>query len=162
MGFMLASSVPWYLPVLFLACLGWAFAFHIEGAVNQRPLLQRLYRWTPPLMVAGLVVSRAVDIFSSSSTNPEVAFVLGQNASFDEQLRLLFIGQGALEGALFAFLVFALYAPSLPSLRGSSSETSAFVRAHDDARRFLVVVITDVFVPTGHLCAVDSRPLPQP
>lgn len=129
MGFMLASSVPWYLPVLFLACLGWAFAFHIEGVVNQRPLLQRLYRWTPPLMVAGLVVARAVDIFSSSSTNPEVAYVLGQNASFDEQLRLLFTGQGALEGALFAFLVFALYAPSLPSLRGSSSETSAFVRA---------------------------------
>ena len=129
MGFMLASSVPWYLPVLFLACLGWAFAFHIEGTVNQRPLLQRLYRWTPPLMVAGLVASRAVDIFFSSSTNPEVAFVLGQNASFEEQLRLLFTGQGALEGALLAFLVFALYAPSLPSLRGCSPETSAFVRA---------------------------------
>ena len=129
MGFMLASSVPWYLPVLFLACLGWAFAFYIEGVVNQRPFLQRLYRWTPPLMVAGLVVSRAVDIFSISSTNPEVAYVLGQNASFDEQLRLLFTGQGALEGAFFAFLVFALYAPSLPSLRGCSSETSAFVRA---------------------------------
>ena len=103
MGFMLASSVPWYLPVLFLACLGWAFAFHIEGTVNQRPLLQRLYRWTPPLMVAGLVVSRAVDIFFSSSTNPEVAYVLGQNASFEEQLRLLFTGQGALEGALLPF-----------------------------------------------------------
>ena len=129
MGFMLASSVSWYLPVLFLACLGWAFAFYIEGAVNQRPFLQRLYRWTPPLMVAGLVVSRAVDIFSFSSTNPEVAYVLGPNASLDEQLRLLFTGQGALEGALFAFLVFALYAPSLPSLRGCSSETSAFVRS---------------------------------
>ena len=126
---MLASSVSWYLPVLFLACLGWAFAFYIEGVVNQRPFLQRLYRWTPPLMVAGLVVSRAVDIFSFSSTNPEVAYVLGPNASLDEQLRLLFTGQGALEGALFAFLVFALYAPSLPSLRGCSSETSAFVRS---------------------------------
>ena len=129
MGFMLASSVPWYLPVLFLSCLGWAFAFYVDGALNHRRLLQRLYRWTPPIMVAGLVASRAIDILSLSSTNPEVAYVLGQNASMAEQMRLLFTGQGALEGALWAFLSFALFAPSLPSLRGCSPDTSDFVRS---------------------------------
>ena len=129
MGFMLASSVPWYLPVLFLSCLGWAFAFYVDGALNHRTLLQRLYRWTPPIMVAGLVASRTIDILSLSSTNPEVAYVLGQNASMGEQMRLLFTGQGALEGALWAFLSFALFAPSLPSLRGCSPDTSDFVRS---------------------------------
>lgn len=128
-GFMLASSVPWYLPVLFLSCLGWAFAFYLDEALNHRPLLQRLYRWAPPLMVAGLVISRAADIFSLSSTNPEVAYVLDQNASMAEQLQLLFTGQGVLEGALFAFLSFSLFAPFLPSLRGSSPDTSDFIRS---------------------------------
>lgn len=126
---MLASSVSWYLPVLFLSCLAWAFAFSLEGALRERHFVLRLYRWTPPLMVAGLVVTRAFDILSLSSLNPEVALTLDQGASISEKTRLLFTGQGALEGALFAFLGFALFAPNLPSLRGCSPETSDFVRS---------------------------------
>ena len=129
MAFMLASTVPWYLPVLFLSCFGWAFAFYIEGAFSHRPVLRRLYRWTPPVMAGGLVIARAVDLFSLSSSNPEVAYVLGQNPSIMEQFTLLFTGQGALEGGLFSLLVFALYAPFLPSLRGCSSDTQNFVRS---------------------------------
>jgi len=129
MRFMLASSVPWYLPVLFLSCLAWAFAFYLEGAFHHRTVVRRFYRWTPPLMVGGLLVSRALDVFSGTLSNPEVAYALGQNPSTSEQLRLMFTGQGALEGALLAFLTFALFSPSLPSLRGCSSNTLDFVRS---------------------------------
>jgi len=163
---MLASTVPWYLPVLFLSCFGWAFAFYIEGAFSYRPMLRRLYRWTPPVMAGGLVFARAVDLFSLSTSNLEVAYVLGQNPSTMEQFTLLFTGQGALEGGLFSFLVFALYAPFLPSLRGCSSDTQNFVRSrmmtHAGAWSVLLLVFLfqqDMYAPVA---TVPSSPTVQP
>ena len=126
---MLAATVSWYLPALFLSCLGWGFAFSLHGALHHRRVLHGLYLWMPPVLVAGLLVSRLVDVFTLDTTHPEVAFVFAGKATFGEQLRLLFTGQGAMEGALLALLVFSLFAPRLPSLRGSSPATSAFVQS---------------------------------
>lgn len=162
MGFMLASSVPWYLPVLFLSCLGWVFAFHLEGTLNPRPLIQRLYRWTPPLLVSGLVVSRAVDLLSLSSTNPEVAYVLGQRAPMAERLQMLFTGQGVLEGALLAFLLFALFSPSLPSLRGCSPDTSDFVRSRMMTHAGVWALMVLMFLFQQDMYASVDTPPPSP
>lgn len=126
---MLAATVSWYLPALFLSCLAWGFAFSFHGALQHRRVVHGLYLWTPPVLVAGLLASRAVDVFTLDVTHPEVAFVFAGQATIGEQLRLLFTGQGALEGALLSLMVFSLFAPRLPSLRGCSVATSAFVQS---------------------------------
>jgi hypothetical protein len=126
---MLANSAPWYLPVLFLSCLAWVFAFYLHASLQHRPLMRRLYLATPPLLVVGLVLSRTVDLFSLDPTHPEVALILGDEATVQECLRVLFTGQGGIEGGLLALLVFALFSPRLPSLRSASAETADFVQS---------------------------------
>ncbi|MGB1499995.1 MAG: hypothetical protein ACPG81_05440, partial [Poseidonia sp.] len=92
---MLAASAPWFLPALFLACLSWTAAFSLLRSLEQRPLFRRLYVWTPPVMVLGLLFSRAIDLIGLDATHPEVALILGQGASMAARLQVLFTGQGA-------------------------------------------------------------------
>lgn len=126
---MLATSAPWYLPALFLSCLAWVFAFYMHSALQHRPLLSRLYRVAPPVLVVGLLLSRTVDLFSLDPTHPEVALMLGDGATVQERLLVLFTGQGGIEGGLLAMLVFSLFSPRLPSLRSVSEETADFVQS---------------------------------
>lgn len=126
---MLAASAPWYLPALFLSCLAWVFAFYVHGSLRHRPVLRRLYGLAPPIMVIGLLLSRAIDLFSLTSSHPEVALMLGDEATFQERLLVLFTGQGGVEGGLLALLVFSLLSPRLPSLRSVSTQTAEFVQS---------------------------------
>lgn len=126
---MLAASAPWFLPALFLACLSWTAAFSLLRSLEQRPLFRRLYVWTPPVMVLGLLFSRAIDLIGLDATHPEVALILGQGASMAPRLQVLFTGQGAVEGALFSLLVFAVLSPGLPSLRGASLATKEAIQS---------------------------------
>ena len=126
---MLAASAPWYLPALFLACLSWTAAFSLLRALKERPLVRRFYMWAPPVMVLGLLLSRSVNIMGLEAAHPEVALVLGQGASVQNRMQLLFTGQGAVEGALFSLLAFAVLSPNLPSLRGASLATADAVQS---------------------------------
>jgi hypothetical protein len=126
---MLASSAPWYLPALFLSCLAWVFAYYLHASLHHRPLLRRLYLVAPPVLVAGLLLSRTIDLFSLDPTHPEVALMLGEGATVQERLLVLFTGQGGIEGGLLAMLVFSLLSPRLPSLRSVSAETANFVQS---------------------------------
>ena len=126
---MLATSAPWYLPVLFLSCLAWVFAFSLHASLQPRPFVRRLYLWTPPVLVLGLLLSRTADVFSLDPAHPEVALVLGDGATFQQRLLVLFTGQGGIEGGLLSLLVFALLSPRLPSLRSASVETADFVQS---------------------------------
>ncbi len=126
---MLANSAPWYLPALFLSCLAWVFAFYLHTSLQHRPLLRRLYLVAPPVLVVGLLLSRTVDLFSLDPTHPEVALMLGDGATVQERLLVLFTGQGGIEGGLLAMLVFSLFSPRLPSLRSVSAETADFVQS---------------------------------
>ena len=126
---MLAASAPWYLPALFLACLSWTAAFSLIRSLEQRPLFRRFYIWTPPVMVVGLLFSRAADLFGLDANHPEVALILGQGASMEARLQVLFTGQGAVEGALFSLLLFAVLSPKLPSLRAASGATKQAIQS---------------------------------
>ena len=68
---MLASSAPWYLPALFMACLSWTASFSLLNVLRERPLLHRLYVWLPPVMVLGLLVSRAGDLAGLTQPIPK-------------------------------------------------------------------------------------------
>jgi len=127
--FMLAASAPWYLPGLFLACLSWTAAFSLLPRIEHRTLVKRLYVWVPPAMVMGLLLSRAIDLLGLEPGHPEVALILGQGVDMGARLRVLFTGQGAVEGALFSLLVFAVLSPKLPSLRGASMATTDAVQS---------------------------------
>ena len=126
--YMLAASASWYLPALFLACLSWAMAFQVLDVVRQRPVARRIYVLMPPVLTLGLLLSRASDLFGLDPHHPEVATVLGSSASTGERLQLLLTGQGAIEGALLAFFVFAVLSPRLPSLRAASEPTRVAVQ----------------------------------
>ena len=129
LGFMLAASSAWYLPALFLGCFSWVFAPFLHSSLQSRPFVLTAYRWFPPLLVAGLLVSRALDLVGLEPNHPEVALVLGQNASLFESLQVLFTGQGATEGGLLALLVFSIFSPRLPSVRHATPATSAYVES---------------------------------
>ena len=59
----------------------------------------------------------------------QVALMLGDGATAQERLLVLFTGQGGIEGGLLAMLVFSLFSPRLPSLRSVSAETADFVQS---------------------------------
>ena len=101
--FMLASSAAWYLPALFLSCLLWAFSVQLHETLRLRPVLRRLFTWAPPVLTAGLLISRAVDVLSLAPNHPEVALVLGQGADLGLRLKVLMTGQGAVEGASVSY-----------------------------------------------------------
>ncbi len=125
---MLADGAAWYLPALVLATLAWTGAFHIDPMVQDRPLLRRFYWWLPPVLVAGLLLNRAISLLSLDPAHNEVALMLSGTSGVGERLQVLFTGYGAIEGALLALLLFALGAHRLPSLRQTSDATKAFVR----------------------------------
>ena len=128
LGTMLADGAPWYLPALVLATLAWTGAVHIDPMLRERPFLHRLYRWLPPLLVAGLVLERARALLLLDPTHNEVALSLSSTPSMGERLQVLFTGYGAIEGALLALLLFSLFSPRLPSLKEASDATKAFVQ----------------------------------
>ena len=128
LGTMLADGAAWYLPSLVLATLAWTGAFHIDPMLRDRPWLRRLYWWLPPVLVAGLLLNRAISLLSLDPAHNEVALMLSDTSGISERLQVLFTGHGAIEGALLALLLFALGAHRLPSLRQTSDSTKAFVR----------------------------------
>lgn len=150
--FMLAASAPWYLPTLFLACLSWTAAFSLLPRIEHRTLVKGLYLWVPPAMVMGLLVSRAFDLMSLEATHPEVALILGQGVDMGARLHVLFTGQGAVEGALFSLLVFAVLSPKLPSLHGASMATTDAIQsrmmAHAGWWGLLTLMV--LFEPTAY------------
>tara|TARA_B100000900_G_scaffold355840_1_gene325272 strand:+ start:518 stop:1900 length:1383 start_codon:yes stop_codon:yes gene_type:complete len=150
--YMLADSAPYYLPALFLSCLGWIFAFHLHGSLKHRPFLRRLYMLAPPILVFGLLISRATDLFSLNSSHPEVALMLGDKATFQERVLVLFTGQGGIEGGLLALLVFSLLSPRLPSLRSVSTQTAEFVQSRlmTYAGWWSIVVLMMLFPQEGY------------
>ena len=125
---MLAHTAPWYMPVLFLACLSWVTAFSLGPALTSRPWVHRLYVGLPPLLLLGLLLDRSRALFSLESTHPEVALVLGSSASWGDRWQQMFTGQGAIEGALLTFMVFAAFSHRLPSLRTAQPSTQRHVR----------------------------------
>ena len=149
---MLASSAPWYLPALFMACLSWTASFSLLNVLRERPLLHRLYVWLPPVMVLGLLVSRAGDLAALDPTHPEVALILGDGADVGARLQVLFTGQGAVEGALLSLLVFAVLSPRLPSLRGASTATTDAVQSRmmTHAGWWGLLTLMMLFEPTAY------------
>ena len=103
-------------------------AFQVLDVVRQRPVARRIYVLMPPVLTLGLLLSRASDLFGLDPHHPEVATVLGSSASTGDRLQLLLTGQGAIEGALLAFFVFAVLSPRLPSLRAASEPTKVAVQ----------------------------------
>lgn len=158
LGVMLASSASWYLPALFLSCLLWAFSVQLHESLRQRAILQRLFMWAPPVLTAGLLLSRAVDVLTLDPNHPEVALVLGQGADFGLRFKVLMTGQGAVEGALCSLFVFSIFSPRLPSLRGSSRETASFVQSRMMAHAgwWSLVVLMLLFEPSSY------RPVDHP
>ncbi len=150
--FMLASSAAWYLPALFLSCLLWAFSVQLHETLRQRPVVRRLFTWAPPVLTAGLLLSRAADVLSLSPNPPEVALVLGQGADLGLRLKVLMTGQGAIEGALCSLFVFSILSPRLPSLRGASTETASFVQSRMMAHAGLwsLVALMLLFEPSSY------------
>ncbi len=125
---MLGESAPWYLPAVFLSVFLWAFAVQIAPALSSRPWLRRLYHAAPPVLIGGMVLHRAQALLTLDQQHNEVALFLGSSSPVVERLQVLLTGYGGIEGALFALVVFALAAPSLPSLRGVHESTRDFVR----------------------------------
>ena len=125
---MLADAAPWYLPLLVLVLLSWLGAGVLEPRFRPTPWLHRLYLGAPVLMLAGLVADRALNVLTLEASHNEVALYLGSSAPMMERFQVLFTGYGGLEGAMLALALFALGAPSLPSLRSSSEETMRLVR----------------------------------
>ena len=76
LGFMLAASSAWYLPALFLGCFSWVFAPFLHSSLLSRPFVRIAYRWFPPLLVAGLLVSRALDLVGLEPNHPRGLFSL--------------------------------------------------------------------------------------
>jgi len=150
--FMLAASAPWYLPALFLACLSWTGAFSLFGRLEQRPLVRRLYVWAPPVMVLCLLFSRAIDLIGLEATHPEVALILGQDAGMGARLQVLFTGQGAVEGALFSLLLFAVLSLKLPSLRAASQATKEAIQSRmmTHAGWWGLLTLMVVFAPSAY------------
>ncbi len=70
-----------------------------------------------------------MNLFSLDPTHPEVALILGSEATFQQCLLVLFAGQGGIEGGLLALLVFSLLSPRLPSLRSVSAPTVDFIQS---------------------------------
>ena len=84
--FMLAASASWYLPALFLpACRG-RVRFRCSEA-SSNAVGQTIVRWAPPIMVLGLLFSRAIDLIGLDANHPEVALILGQGASMGPDCR---------------------------------------------------------------------------
>lgn len=160
--FMLAASAPWYLPALFLACLSWTAAFSLLGSLEQRPLFRRFYIWTPPVMVLGLLFSRAIDLIGLEATHPEVALILGQGASMEARLQVMFTGQGAVEGALFSLLLFAVLSPKLPSLRAASGATKQAIQSRmmTHAGWWGLLTLMVVFAPSAYEPMVSGPTAP--
>ena len=75
-----------------------------------------------------MVLHRAQALLTLDQQHNEVALFLGSSSPVVERLQVLLTGYGGIEGALFALVVFALAAPSLPSLRGVHESTQDFVR----------------------------------
>ena len=115
---MLGDVAPWYLPLMFTGVLLWCFAPNLLPWCEERGALALLYKWGPSAMVLGLLLYRANAIFSLDSSHVEVATILTPNATFAEQIQLIFTGQGAIEGAFLCLMLFSLLSPKLPSLRG--------------------------------------------
>lgn len=151
-GFMLASSVPWYLPALFLSCLLWAFSVQLKEPLRERGMLRGLFMWAPPVLTAGLLLSRAADLFSLNANHPEVALMLGQGADLGLRFKVLMTGQGAVEGALCSLFVFSILSPRLPSLRAASIETASFVQSRMMAHAgwWGLVVLMLLFEPSAY------------
>ena len=125
---MLADGAPWYLPALVLATLAWTGAIHLDPMLRDRPFLRQLYRWLPPVLVAGLLLNRAASLLSLDSSHNEVALTLSDTSSVGERVQVLFTGYGAVEGALMALLLFSLWSHRLPSLGQASEATKQFVQ----------------------------------
>ena len=119
---MLGDVAPWYLPLMFGACMLWCFAPSLMPWCDERGALGLVYKWTPPAMVGGLVLYRAKGIFSLDFSHTEVATILTPSSSRADQITLMFTGQGAIEGALLALMMFSLLSPKLPSLRAVGVE----------------------------------------
>ena len=122
------------------------------NVLRERPLLHRLYVWLPPVMVLGLLVSRASDLLALDPTHPEVALILGDGAGVGARLQVLFTGQGAVEGALLSLLVFAVLSPRLPSLRDASSATTEAVQSRmmTHAGWWGLLTLMMLFEPTAY------------
>ena len=119
---MLGDVAPWYLPLLFGGCMLWCFAPGLLPWCEEKGVLGLIYKWSPPAMVVGLLFYRANAIFSLDSSHLEVATILTPSSTRMEQLKLIFTGQGAIEGALLSLMLFSLLSPKLPSLRTVGSE----------------------------------------
>lgn len=119
---MLGDVAPWYLPLMFGACILWCFAPSLQPWCDERGALGLVYKWTPPAMVGGLILYRANGIFSLDFSHTEVATILTPSSSRADQMMLMFTGQGAIEGALLALMMFSLLSPKLPSLRAVGVE----------------------------------------
>ena len=142
---MLADAAPWYLPVLVLVLVSWLGAGVLEPRLRPTPWLHRLYLGAPVFMLSGLVAHRALGLLTLDSGHNEVALYLGSSATMIERLQVLFTGYGGLEGAMLALAIFALGAPSLPSLRHVSEAAMHSVRigmmAHNAAWMLLGMLL---------------------
>ena len=115
-------------------------------------MLRRLFMWAPPVLTAGLLLSRAADLFSLNADHPEVALMLRQGADLGLRFKVLMTGQGAVEGALCSLFVFSILSPRLPSLRAASIETASFVQSRMMAHAgwWGLIVLMLLFEPSAY------------
>lgn len=113
-------------------------------------------------MVFGLLVSRAADLIGLAPTHPEVALILGDNASVSARIQVLLTGQGAVEGALLSLLVFAVLSPRLPSLRSASTATTDAVQSRmmTHAGWWGLLTLMMLFDPTAYEPMGDPPNIP--
>lgn len=125
---MLADSAPWYLPLLAISSLSWVAAPLLVKKLEAKPMMFTTYLLLPPLLVFGLLLSRGYAIFSLDMHHNEVALHFTATSSRLDQLHLFLTGYGAIEGALFALMMFSIFSPRLPSLQGVHDNTLQFVQ----------------------------------
>ena len=159
---MLADAAPWYLPLVVVSVSTWLLAPSLEARWTTNPWARRAYRSLPLLLVGGLLAVRAVAVLFVDMKHNEVRLHLDAGAALADRIRLLFAGDGALEGSVLALLMFGCFVQHLPSLRGASDETKAFVQrrmmVHSAAWSLVVMLLT--FSSEMHSALLDPPTSP--
>ena len=160
--FMLTDGAPWYLPVLFGSCLLWILNMSLREGQQHRPFLMKTLRYAPVGLMCGLLLYRVKGLADLDPTHNEIVMVLGGQATLGERFQLLMTGQGAIEGAFLALLLFSLWCAQLPSLNNASSATKEFVRermmVHTGLWSLLILTLLFPEVAYSSLASLPQSP----
>ena len=125
---MLVEEQGWLMPLLFLCCGLWAMSPLLKIHDQERRWGRHLVHALPLGVLMVMLIDRARALLTHSAGHPEVATFLSSNDGTSARLQVLFTGQGAIEGAIFSFLLFSVLSSRLPSLRTASNETKQAVQ----------------------------------